>query len=269
MDDLPSAQDVERLAEVLRENEELRRLIRQLKTALNQAEQQVQQSQTAASSAIEQLQHFIYAASHDLQEPLRTVRTNAQLLERQYASDDYAKECSYFIVSAVTRMTDLIQNLLAFSRIGTSTSRAAIRLNSPLQAALFKLAGPIGESAADIKVEPLPEVQGDEAELTQVFENLLNNSLKFRGKVKPQIQISVAEGSEDYIFCIRDNGSGIDPRYLKEVLLPFKRLHGRDMPGSGLGLAICHKVIVAHGGRIWLESDGLQGTTVFFTLPIT
>ena len=125
MDDLPSSQDqdVERLAEVLRENEELRRLIRQLKTALSQAEQQVQNSQTAAGSAIEQLQHFIYAASHDLQEPLRTVRTNAQLLERRYASDEYAKECTEFIVGAVNRMTDLIQNLLAFSRVGTSTRR--------------------------------------------------------------------------------------------------------------------------------------------------
>jgi signal transduction histidine kinase len=268
MDSSSSTQDADRLVQVLRENEELRLSVQQLREGLNEAEQQVRKSQATASSMSEQLQHFIYAAGHDLQEPIRTVKTNAQLLERQYPTDEYVKECTEFIIGAANRMTGLVQNLVAFSRVGTSRRRSVLKLSSPLQSALFKLAAAIRESSAQIKYQSLPEVQGDESELAQVFEHLLSNCLKFCSDVKPEIDICFAELSDYYVFSVRDNGIGIDPRYHEEVLLPFKRLNGSGVPGSGLGLAICQKVIHSHGGRIWVESDGSHGTTVHFTLPV-
>jgi signal transduction histidine kinase len=235
------------LAEALKENEALRHSLAAL-----QAE----------------LQHFVYAASHDLQEPLRTILTYTQLLERQFAGDEQAREYASYVVSGANRMNALVQDLLSYSRVGSSTRRSLIKLNAPLQWALLKLAGAIGESGAQIGHGELPEVYADETEMAQVFENLIGNAIKFRGDAKPEIEIAAEEGTEEYTISVRDNGPGIEAKFQQEVFLPFKRLHGKGVAGSGLGLAICHKIVRAHGGRIWIESDGRQGTTAKFTLPI-
>ncbi|HEY1947121.1 MAG TPA: ATP-binding protein [Bryobacteraceae bacterium] len=250
MELLPNPPDLQ-LAEALAENE-------RLKSELAKA----------AGSGEEALQHFIYAASHDLQEPLRMVLTYAQLLQRQFPDDERAQEFTSFIISGVGRMNGLIQNLLVYSRVGTSKRRSAVNLNACLQWALLKLAPAIKESGAAITHDELPEVQADETEMAQVFENLIGNALKFRDTNSPHIHISAEEGSGEWILSVRDNGTGVDPRFLEQVLLPFKRLHGKGVPGSGLGLAICDKVVRSHAGRIWVESDGQQGTSVHFTIAM-
>lgn len=243
------------LAEALEENARLKRQLEQ-----------------SARSGEDLLRQFVYAASHDLQEPLRTVLSYAQLLQRQLAGDPPSQELISVIIDAVDRMRALLQNLLAYSRVGGSTGRSDVNLNACLQWALLKLAPAIEESGAIIARGDLPKVRADETEIAQVFENLLGNALKFRPSEptqtdRVQIRISVEEGSAEWIISVQDNGGGIDPRFLEQVLLPFKRLHGKQVPGSGLGLAICDKIIRAHGGRIWLESDGQRGTTARFTLP--
>jgi signal transduction histidine kinase len=251
----PSSKPVaDQLAEALKENEALRSSLANL--------------QAAADSANQELQHFVYAASHDLQEPLRTVLTYTQLLERQFAGDEQAREFASYVVGGANRMNVLVQNLLNYSRVGSSTRRAMIKLNAPLQWALLKLADATRESGAQIRHGDLPEVYADETEMAQVFENLLSNAIKFQADTTPEIEIAAEEGSEEYTISVRDNGPGIEARFHQEVFLPFKRLHSKGVAGSGLGLAICHKIMRAHGGRIWVESDGEHGTTAKFTLPI-
>jgi signal transduction histidine kinase len=142
-----------------------------------------------------------------------------------------------------------------------------VNLNITAQAALLKLAPTIAELSAEIKREDLPEVFADEGEITQLFEHLIGNALKFHGSAKPEIVIRSEQGSGEYVISVADNGLGIEPAFQQEVFSAFKRLQGKGVPGSGLGLAISSKIVHAHGGRIWIESDGHCGTTVRFTLP--
>ena len=242
----PSNPNPDPLAEARRENQELRSELAQLQS---------------------EFQQFFYAASHDLQEPLRAMITYAQLLDRQCPADPVAREYSAFLLSGAKQMKDLLQHLLSYSRAGSSKQRAMVNLNVPLQRALLKLAAVIQSSGAHIVRNPLPDVLADEAEIAQVFENLLSNSLKFRSAATPEITIGAEQGTDECTVTLRDNGAGIDPKFSKHVLLPFKRLHGKDVPGNGLGLAICDKIVRAHHGRLWVESDGAQGTAVHFTLP--
>jgi signal transduction histidine kinase len=243
------------LAEVLRENEELRSALVRLTEREN-------------DSASEQLRQFLYAASHDLQEPLRAILTYAELLDRQFASDEAAHEYSSFIMAGARRMKDLLQNIVTYSRAGCAKQRTSLSLNVPLQRALLKLAPDIQASGARIVRNPLPAVMADEAEIAQVFENILANSLKFHSAAEPEIVISAEQGSDECTVTLRDNGVGIEPRFCAHAFLPFKRLHNSQIPGSGLGLAICEKIVRAHNGRIWVESDGSHGATVSFTLPV-
>ena len=236
------------LAEALRENQELRQLM---------AEQ------------AQQLQQFLYAASHDLQEPLRGIMTYAQLLERECAATPESREYTGFIVSSAERMRQLLQQLLVYSRAGAAKHRKPANLKLPLQMALLKLAPEIREAGAKIiQPQPLPDAVFDENEIAQVFEHILRNSLRFRSAaVAPEISVSAEQGTDACTVSLRDNGTGIDPRFCEQVLLPFKRLQAHDVSGHGLGLAICAKIVRAHEGRLWVESDGVTGTTVRFTLP--
>jgi light-regulated signal transduction histidine kinase (bacteriophytochrome) len=235
------------LAEALRENQELRSSLAQLQSEFRQ---------------------FFYAANHDLQEPLRTVIAYAQLLDRQVASDPVAREYSAFLLNGANHMKDLLHHLVTYSRAGSAKRRAMVNLNVPLHRALLKLAPAIESCSAHIVRNPLPDIVADEAEIAQVFEQLLSNSLKFRSNATPEISIAAEQGTDEYTVILRDNGSGIDPAFCDQVILPFKRLHGKDVPGSGLGLAICDKIIRAHNGRLWVESNGAQGVTVRFTIPL-
>jgi signal transduction histidine kinase len=254
------------LAMVLRENEELRASLARIQSAYQATEQRTQ-PENATDSASEQLRQFLYAASHDLQEPLRAILTYSELIERQLATDSVAREYFSFIVGGANRMKDLLQHMLTYSRAGSAKQRTVMNLKVPLQRALLKMAPDIQACSARIIRHPLPEAIGDEAEIAQVFENVIGNSLKFRSAADPEIIISSEQGTEECTITLRDNGLGIEPRFCRHALLPFKRLHDSHFEGSGLGLAICDKIVRAHHGRIWLESDGSCGATVRFTLP--
>jgi signal transduction histidine kinase len=261
----PSTPPPDPLAEALRENQELRSALARIQAA-HEALQGKTQQQIAAVN--EQVQQFLYAASHDLQEPLRGILTYAQLLDRQLAADPANGEYASFILRGALRMRELLQQLLVYSRAGSAKHRKPISLIVPLQMALLKLAPEIAACGAQIVRNPLPEVFGDESEIAQVFEHILSNSLKFRSTTPPEIVIDAEEGTEECTIIVRDNGIGIDPRFCDQVLLPFKRLHGNAVPGTGLGLAICDKILRANHGRIRVESDGEHGSTVRFSLPV-
>jgi len=224
-------------------------------------------SQSEVEAAKAELQQFIYAASHDLQEPLRAVVAYSQLLERHLTGDETAREYLSYIVGAANRMGALLRDLLTLSRAGSAKRRTMMNLNVAVQMALLKLAPAITETSAKITREDLPEVYADELEMTQLFEHLIGNAVKFRGAGEPEIAIRREQGSDEYVIAVADNGPGIEPEFHKEVFAAFKRLQGKEVAGSGLGLAISDKIVRAHGGRIWIESDGRSGTTVKFTLP--
>jgi len=234
-------------------------------------ESALQQSERAAKTANQELQHFVYAASHDLQEPLRAITTYSQLLERLYASDAQAHELTAFITQGSARMNALLQSLLTYSRMNLSPLRTNLSLNAAVQTALFKLSPMVKESGAVVRCKDLPQIAAHEVQMGQLFEQLLSNSFLYR-RDKPLVEISAEESEVDgdaaQVIHIKDNGVGIEPQFLAQVMLPFKRLHGKDYPGNGLGLAICEKIMRAHNGKLWLESDGLNGTTAHLAFPV-
>ena len=258
----------DQLAIALREKEELRRTLEEYRRAVKNAEVERDRNAAAAKSAIDELQQFVYAASHDLQEPLRSIATYTQLLQRHCASNQEAEELASFVIEGVSRMNTLIRDLLTYSRIGTEMRRTTVNLAAVLQWALLKETKTIQDAGAQITYADLPEVQVDESKMATVFENLVNNALKFRGSETPKVEVSVDEGEDFYTIAVRDNGAGIEPRFHDLVFVPFKRLHGKEIPGSGLGLAYCRKIVEAHGGKIWVESDGKTGSVFKFTIPM-
>lgn len=248
------------LAAALRENAELRRTLEECSAAQKRAEEEARQARN-------EMHDFVYAAGHDLQEPLRAVSSFAQLLERRYAGDAEASELTGMIIDGAVRATALVQALLSYSRVGNAPQRTMMPLSAAIQPALFKLAGALREAGAEVKCGELPEVSADERQLVQVFEQLVKNAIAFRTAEPPIIEITAEEGSDGPIVSVRDNGLGIEPRFHEFIFSPFKRLHGKEVPGAGLGLAVCRKIIAAHGGRIWVESDGKHGSTFQFTVP--
>ncbi len=218
-------------------------------------------------SVNESSQQLIYAASHDLQEPLRSIASYTQLLERRYAQNADAAEYTKYIVDGVNRMSTLIRDLLTYSRTGNSTKRTTVKLESLVQWSLLNLQQAIRDANAEVICGELPELSVDETQMVQLFQNLLSNSLKYRSEAVPKISISSAEAPAGHTILVRDNGQGIEPRYHKQVFGVFKRLHGREIPGTGIGLALCQKIVESHGGQIWVESDGTNGSTFLFTIP--
>ncbi len=218
-----------------------------------------------------ELEQFAYVASHDLQEPLRTVAGMVQLLQQRYRGqlDARADEYIQFAVDASDRMQQLINDLLDFSRVERKGHPfAATNMEQVVKAALTNLQSAIAESGAQITLDPLPTVQADGGQLIQVLQNLIGNAIKFRGEKLLQIHISAEKLEAEWQFAVRDNGIGIDPQYFERVFLLFQRLHTRrKYPGTGIGLALCKKVIERHGGRMWIKSAVNQGATFFFTLP--
>ena len=199
------------------------------------------------------------------------VASFTQLLGKRYRGklDRDADEFIGFAVDGANRMQRLINDLLAYSRVGTRGKPfKPVDSNVILREARDNLAKAIEESGAVIAQDPLPMVMGDDVQLLQVFQNLIANAIKFHGPEPPQIQITAARRDHERIFAIQDNGIGIAPDHQKRIFAIFQRLHHRsEYPGTGIGLAICKKIVERHGGRIWVESQGEKGSTFYFSLP--
>jgi PAS domain S-box-containing protein len=235
------------------------------------AEQLLAERAERLAQSNEELEQFAYVASHDLQEPLRMVSSYTQLLARRYKDrlDDNAREFIQYAVDGATRMQVLINDLLAYSRVDTRRGDfVPTSSQDSLERALANLRLAIEESRAAVAYGPLPTVVADGVQLTQLFQNLVGNALKFRGAEPPRIRVSAERSDDNWMFTVRDNGIGIDAPYGDRIFVIFQRLHGRtEYPGTGIGLAICKKIVERHGGRIWLDAASGPGATFRFTLP--
>jgi len=250
--------------------------IRNLNTVLERrVEERTQELQKANEELVrsnEDLSRFAYIASHDLQEPLRTMASYAGLLQRRYREklDGNADSYIEMIVKGSQRMQELIHDLLSYARTGREALKIGpVAMDGVFDRAKENLQAAIAERGANVVCENLPAVEGDGAQLTRVLQNLLENSLKFS---KPgesnRIVLGCRSNGHEWIFSLVDQGIGFEPEYADKIFVLFERLHGNSYAGTGIGLAVCKRIIEAHGGRIWAESQPGTGATVRFTLPI-
>jgi PAS domain S-box-containing protein len=240
-------------------------------TEPKQAEEKLKQTLAELERSNQELEQFAYVASHDLQEPLRMVSSYTQLLARRYQGqlDADANEFIAFAVDGANRMQRLINDLLTYSRVGThGKGFQPTDCMAVLDQALANLKAAIEQSGAVVTHDPLPTVMADNLQLVQLFQNLIGNAIKFHGEEPPHVHVSAEQKGKEWVFSVRDNGIGIDPRYAERIFILFQRLHTREeYPGTGIGLAICKKIAERHGGRIWVESQPGIGSTFYFTIP--
>jgi signal transduction histidine kinase len=217
------------------------------------------------------LEQFAYVASHDLQEPLRMVTAYTQLLGERYRGklDETADKYIAYASEGALRMQTLIQDLLAFSRIGRRVSAGKpTDCNAAMTEVIMSMEAAIGESHAVVTYAVLPVVWSEGSQMTQLFQNLIGNAIKFRGQDPPNISVQAEKTGEQWLFSVSDNGIGIAPEHIENIFVVFQRLHTRaEYPGNGIGLAICKKIVERCGGKIWVESKVGQGSTFKFTLP--
>jgi signal transduction histidine kinase len=245
----------------------LRRRQYEIRDALAERQHRERQLQRAN----EDLQQFAYVASHDLQEPLRMVTSYLQLVAQRYHDqlDADAQEFIDYAVDGAQRMQALIFDLLAYSRVETRSAEwTETDGEAVLELALSDLRLAVAQSGAVVTHDPLPTVRAVPGQLRQLFENLLSNALKFRGPEPSRIHFTAQRQGTEWVFSVRDNGIGLDPKQAERIFQMFQRLHTRkEYPGTGIGLAICKRIVERQGGRIWVESTPGQGATFFFTLP--
>jgi light-regulated signal transduction histidine kinase (bacteriophytochrome) len=237
-----------------------------------QAEKDLAQKVEELARSNADLEQFAYVASHDLQEPLRMVAAYTQLLSERYTGklDANADKFIGYASEGALRMQVLIQDLLAFSRVGRREgSLTSVDCNSLMDEVRQTLAGAIQDSGAVLTSGTLPVVLADRTQILQVFQNLLSNAIKFRGESAPMISVLAEKQDEQWLFTVRDNGIGIASEYADNIFVIFQRLHARsEYPGNGIGLAICKKIIQRYGGKIWVESMPGCGSTFKFTMPV-
>jgi PAS domain S-box-containing protein len=250
-----------------------RKLIEERTRRLNEElERRVEERTTALMQSNAQLQQFAKIASHDLQEPLRSIEGYASLLARRYKGklDQDADDFIEFIQDGISRMLELIHSVLLHSSIGSSDVKpvSPIDMQKVVRDVLENLQHSIEESGTTVDVGRLPEVVANRTEMVQLFQNLIGNAIKYRGQIKPQIKITCEENVHEFAFSVEDNGIGIDPKYSGKIFDMFARLHGKtEYRGTGIGLAICKKIVETHGGRIWVQSEPGKGSIFIFTLP--
>jgi signal transduction histidine kinase len=243
---------------------QLQRLNAELEARIAERTRELQKSN-------EELQQFAYVASHDLQEPLRTITSFSQLLETQYKGrlDDDADEFIGYIVSSSRRMSDLINGLLALVRLRKSGQPAAVSLEKLLEDAEVSLQAAIRESGARVEHDPLPELVVDEVQFVQVFQNLISNAIKYKRNEPPLIRVQARRDASNWIISVSDNGCGFNQQFAERIFGLFQRLQERSVEGTGMGLSIARKIVERHGGRIWAESKEGVGSTFFFSLPLS
>jgi PAS domain S-box-containing protein len=224
------------------------------------------------SRSNEELEQFAYVASHDLQEPLRMVASYTELLAERYQGklDEKADKYIKYAVDGATRMQGLINDLLAYSRVGTKSGiPEPVRVLDCLELALANLELALRDARGQVTHTELPVIVADQTQLVQLFQNLIGNAIKFRAEAPPQIHVAAENRSHEWLFSVADNGIGLDTQFSERIFGVFQQLHDRGKyPGSGIGLAICKKIVERHGGRIWVESELGQGTTFYFSWPM-
>jgi PAS domain S-box-containing protein len=233
------------------------------------ARKQLEDSLMRANSALEQ---FAYAASHDLQEPLRTIGSYAQLLVRQQREQlsSTGIECLSYITSAVAKLNTLIQDLLTYARAGVGNEPlVTTSLDEDVESALSQLARAIQEAGATVTHDPLPTVTGEHNQITRLFLNLIGNAIKYRAPDRPpEIHVSAVSEDDKWVtISVADNGIGFKQEYAEKIFNPFTRLHGQEYLGSGVGLTICRRIVDQFGGRIWAESNPGEGSNFYFSVP--
>jgi len=243
---------------------------RQAEAAMRAAYQELEHKTRELTRSNEELQQFAYVASHDLQEPLRMISSYTQLLGRRYGDrlDGDAQEFMAFIVDGAARMKQLIEDLLAYSRVGTrGKDFQEVDSGASLARALANLRASQESSGAVITHDAMPRVMADGAQLAQVFQNLIGNAIKFRGEGPPKIHVGAETTGTVWAFTVKDDGIGLDTQYADRIFMMFQRLHNKaEYPGTGIGLAIVKKIVERHGGRIWVESEPGKGATFGFTI---
>ncbi|MBI4595566.1 MAG: PAS domain S-box protein, partial [Candidatus Tectomicrobia bacterium] len=240
-------------------------------TARKRAEEELKRMAEELVRSNVELQQFAYVVSHDLQEPLLTVSGYCQLIQRRYKGriDEDADKFLSFAVEGAAKMQMLIQDLLTYAKVGSGEKDSVqVDCSEVLSQAVANLKGIIEKSGAVITCDPLPTTLANASQLVQLFQNLIANAIKFHGKEAPRIHISSECKGSEWVFSVRDNGIGIDPKYADRIFVIFHRLHSNsEFPGTGIGLATCKKIVEHHGGRIWVESQPKQGSSFYFTLP--
>ncbi len=260
----------ERTSELAKTNEALKAEIQERK----QIEEELKQRTEELARSNADLEQFAYVAPHDLQEPLRMVSGFTQLLARRYKGrlDKSADEFIGYIVNGVIRMQRMVEDLLAYSRVGTRGKPfEPTNLEDILNQVVTNLKVSIEENKAQITHDPMPTVMADSTQMVQLFQNLIANAIKFRKKEEPpRIHISAQKKGDEWQFSVKDNGIGITPEFMEHLFQLFQRGHiANEYPGTGIGLAICKRIVERHGGRIWAESEVGKGSIFYFTIPAT
>ncbi len=251
-------------------DENIRELNSQLEQRVAVRTRELQDANEALRQSNDDLSQFAFAASHDLQEPLRMVALYGQLFQRNYLGklDANADRALGFMISGAQRMEMLLRDLLAYSQSGSDADPAgAVDCQTALSRVAYNLEASIQQNQATITWTRLPAVRGHEVRIVQLFQNLIGNAIKYRSANPPVVSVTAEPNGSNILFCVEDNGMGIDPEYAQQVFGIFKRLHGHKYPGTGIGLAICQRIVERYGGRIWVEPASGGGSRFCFTLP--